>query len=302
MLFGRKAAGKQKDTSPAQRSSVDASSETDDGRDQRIGGLIKSLQSGATREAELAFWKEVLGLPMWRLVTSVQGAADAVAGGGRPPITILNTGTSKLVPVYTNAKAASAAASHWAKEDGGGGGAHATLEMSMPGALAYLCTAFEGVENVMFDHVPGVSSGYGTQIDVLPGMYAYFFGPPPIECLDAMTRNASRSGHPNAYMDAYRVLATAPQLWMLRSKEGKPVLAPGQDGLVLAVFSDRRRADDQIANLEGATPIPCTLADVLKLDEAIRAQLKEEYDGPVVNIMTAPLGVNIEWMQRVLAG
>ncbi|MFG0274483.1 MAG: hypothetical protein ACF8QF_05450 [Phycisphaerales bacterium] len=273
----------------------------DEATQQALDALRESLQGEAARETTLTFWEAVLGLDAWHFIASADMTPESMQEGQGPAILTLANGQTKFVPVYSTHERAEQAGAHWSKE-AGKDGATAVVEIAMPRALAYVCSAFPGVEALMFDNVPGTHNGFGTTIDTLPGMYAHFHGVPPGACFGAMARTAVRANAKKAYLDAYRVLAGLKVLFAIQTADGRLALAPANDKLLFPFFTQMHAAEQFASQQEGAKVVKFPPAELLNAHAKCTADLGEKFAGLVADATTSPLGIDIDLFREAMTG
>lgn len=268
---------------------------------QALDALRESLQAESPRETTLTFWEGVLGLEAWHFIASADISPERVEAGQGPAILTLANGQTKFVPVYSTHERAEQAGAHWSKE-AGKDGATAVVEIAMPRALAYACSAFPGVEGLMFDNVPGVHHGFGTTIDTLPGMYAHFHGTPPGACFGALARTAVRASAKQAYLDAYRVLAGLKVLFAIQAADGRLALAPANDKLLFPFFTQMHAAEQFASQQEGAKIVKFPPAELLNAHAKCTADLGDKFAGLIADPTSSPIGIDIDLFREALVG
>lgn len=289
-MFGRRK--KSNDPPPAMTTRPDPSSPASPAALAEIDDLRERLQTHRDRETELAFWRCVLGLPSWSFVTGAAAAADAInAGASSPPITVLSGEDGRMLPVFSTGDRAQAAGAHWERA-AGRDGSTAIITKTMPAALAWVCASFADIPNLMFDLVPGVLNGFGTQIEALPGMYSHFHGAPPLACLPMMVRQANATQHPMALQHAYRVLLAQAHLWFTTRNDGSIAMMVIDDQLFVPVFTSEDNAKSFLAASAGAADVKtCRPVQILEIDSGLRQHFGERFGGVVCDFDTAPLGI-----------
>ncbi|MCA9278638.1 MAG: hypothetical protein KDA34_05985 [Phycisphaerales bacterium] len=261
--------------------------------DQRREAVIRDN----TRENMIRFWEAVCSLPQWYFASRAD--TSALAQGSLPPVLTLNSQERNMVAFFSTRERASQAAARF-EQNAGNPGDHAVLGMETRNALGFICSMDQGIQHVLFDEVPGVCQGFGTELNVIPAMYAHFGFIPPVACLGRMAGPINAAGHPQMFADAYKVLAHQDVLYMVQTAEGQIAMMEHPKGVVCPVFPDTNSAA-AFKQVDDNRIVSYTPHELGELDELLSQRIGETYVGMIAHTSTTPIFIRGDLFREVLA-
>ncbi|MEO1008593.1 MAG: hypothetical protein AAFX79_08505 [Planctomycetota bacterium] len=228
--------------------------------DTRVAELVQTLSANPQDfPAEQEFWKEFCELPSWYFAARPADAQAAVqAGQSGLPLSLLNAGDKKLVPVFTSPERAQGVF--------GPDEPPAIVEGKLPAALGYVCGFRGRADGFVVNAKPGESNGYGHFFPDLCAFYYNVKGSLPPACLDCAVDHARKTRHPQAIEMVHRVVASLEMLGVATTNGQFAYLRDGER-LLVTVFSEPQRLatlHEKNPNLKLARATPEQLLEVLQ--------------------------------------
>lgn len=256
-------------------------------------------QDVSNKDHERAFWEVMFGLDRWHFLTTDD--PEALASGTMPALlTLTDEQGRRMAPVFSSSRRAGEAQPRVfgdvTSEEG-----FSVVALPTDRALAYLCAISADIPYVLFDHLGGDGDAYGNESRVMPGWYDQLVGPCPIECLAVMSKVAGESGHPGAFVTAYRSIVREGQAFYVRTSDGQIAIANEQGTSFLPVFSTFELAQKSTEDMEGVQIEACPPGVLGTTHDDLKQRFEgENFMGVVFDPGRATLVLNPELFAKAM--
>lgn len=253
-----------------------------------IGTLIKNPKDEA---AEREFWHAFCHLPAWLLLTTPDGAREAV-DANRPDIQVqmFQDGDRTFLPVFTSAERARAAVD---------GQALATASMPPEAALSYMCGFRGQVEGFIVNPMPGQKSGFGHRLPELCAFFRHERGFLPAGSIHCVLDHARNTRNPVVIGMIHEIVAGLDKAYVA-IKDERFVFVRDGEHLWISVFSDAAMAMRVCQQHQGVQMIEATPAELADRIEQAVAESEGKVKGAVLNHPENPVAIDLPMLRMAM--